>query len=164
MVYELMRKSGEVKKVCIDDFDIAFCKGCRVCHETAVCVQHDDTDKLMKLYEWAQVIVSVSPSYWADVPGQYKAFIDRCTPWCNTHEPHASLTKGKRGYTIALRTGPGEKECMRIIETVEHFHGHLEIERGESLILCSVENREDAKKRTEEIIRFCEKITYDTQK
>ena len=48
------------------------------------------------------MIVSVAPSYWADVPGQFKAFIDRCTPWSNTHEPHASLGGGKRGGAMEL--------------------------------------------------------------
>jgi len=45
----------------------------------------------MKEYEWANIVVSISPSYWADIPGQFKVFIDRCTPWCNTHEPHEHL-------------------------------------------------------------------------
>ena len=57
--------------------------------------------------EIANIVISVSPSYWADVPGQFKSFIDRCTPWCNTHEPHAKISSGKKGYTIALRTGSG---------------------------------------------------------
>ena len=66
---------------CIDDYDIHFCRGCRRCHTTAECVQHDGVDALMARFERADVIVCVSPSYWADVPGQFKAFIDRCTPW-----------------------------------------------------------------------------------
>ena len=47
----------------------------------------------MAEFEAADVIISVSPSYWADVPGQFKAFIDRCTPWSNTHEPHKALIR-----------------------------------------------------------------------
>ena len=94
----------------------------------------------------------------ADVPGQFKAFIDRCTPWCNTHEPHASIPSGKKGYVIALRTGPGMKECERIIETVNHFYGHLEIGRCGSLGLCSVERKQDAEARKDEIIEFCGRI------
>lgn len=39
------------------------------------------------------------------------------------------------------------KECERIIKTLEHFYGHLEIECCGSLGLCSVECKEDAKKR-----------------
>ena len=111
---ELSRKY-ETKQVCIDDYDIAFCKGCRSCHNTAKCVMTDGAQQLMAEFEAADVIVCVSPSYWADVPGQFKAFIDRCTPYSNTHEPHASLSKGKKGYAAVLRTGPNIKECERLI-------------------------------------------------
>lgn len=144
--------------VCIDDYRIHFCKGCRSCHTTGVCVQRDDVDRLMAQFERADVVVSVSPSYWADIPGQFKAFIDRCTPWCNTHEPHAKLSGGKRGYVVALRTGPSLKECSRIIESIEHFYGHLEIERCGSLGLCSIEYKEAVAPRKPELERFCEKI------
>lgn len=65
-----------VKSVCIDDYDFSFCRGCRSCHATAECVQQDDVDILMSEFEQADVIISVSPSYWADVPGQFKAFIN----------------------------------------------------------------------------------------
>lgn len=106
----------------------------------------------------ADIIVCVSPSYWADVPAQFKAFIDRCTPWCNTHEPHAKLKSDKKGYAVALRTGPDMKECQRIIGTITHFYGHLEIESCGSLGLCSVENRNDAAARKAEIISFCDSI------
>lgn len=152
-------EGNEVRSVCIDDYQIGFCKGCRRCHETAECFIRDDTERLMEQYDWADRIVAVSPSYWADVPGQFKVFIDRCTPWCNTHEPHASLKKGKKGYAVALRTGPGRAECERIVKTIEHFHGHLEIESCGSLCLCSIENKDDVLKRLNEIAAFCERIT-----
>lgn len=148
----------EVRSVCIDDYHIGFCKGCRACHKTAKCVQSDGVGKVIGDYEWADVIISVSPSYWADVPGQFKAFIDRCTPWCNTHEPHAAIGPGKKGYAIVLRTGPGMKECQRIIESIEHFYGHMEIACCGSLGLCSVEYKADVAQRKDEIIAFCEQI------
>ena len=148
----------DVKSICIDDYSFSFCKGCRSCHNTARCVQQDDIDLIMEEFERADVIVSVAPSYWADIPGQFKAFVDRCTPWCNTHEPHASLSKGKRGYAIALRTGPSMPECQRIISSIEHFYGHLEIECCGSLGLCSVEYKEAVEPRRAEITAFCDKI------
>lgn len=151
-----VNKNNQVKCVCIDDFDIKFCKGCRQCHTTAECFQKDDTRKLIDQYAWADRIVSVSPSYWADIPGQFKVFIDRCTPWCNTHEPHATLPQGKYGYVIALRTGPGMQECHRIIGSIEHFYGHLEIKPSGSLGLCSVESKEDVAGRVDEIKLFCD--------
>lgn len=147
-----------VRKICIDDYKINFCKGCRACHKTAKCIQNDDVLKVIEEYIWADIIISVSPSYWADVPGQFKAFIDRCTPWCNTHEPHVTIGSGKKGYSIALRTGPGMRECDRIIESIEHFYGHMEIQAQGSLGLCSVEYKEDVEGRRSEIEAFCNKI------
>ncbi len=146
----------DVTTLCIDDYTFSFCKGCRSCHTTAECVMHDGVDRIMEEMDSADVIVCVAPSYWADVPGQFKAFIDRCTPWCNTHEPHASIRSGKRGYGIALRTGPNMKECDRVLDSIDHFYGHLEIARCGRLGLCSVENREAAADRRGEIEAFCD--------
>lgn len=146
------------ESACIDDYSVAYCRGCRSCHETAQCVMDDGAQALMARMEAADVIVCVSPSYWADVPGQFKVFIDRCTPWCNTHEPHASLSPGKRGYAVVLRTGSGMKECERLIETIEHFYGHLEIERSGRLALPQIEYREQVEPHREELERFCRGI------
>ncbi len=154
----LRNSKNEIREICIDDYDINYCKGCRVCHKTAECVQHDDVPTLMDELDRADIIVCVSPSYWADIPGQFKAFIDRCTPWCNTHEPHAKLKTGKRGYTIALRTGSSMRECNKIIESIEHFYGHLEIAPSGSLGLCSVEYKEAVADRADEIKAFCDTI------
>jgi len=158
VVSECLKEKHEVKCICIDDYKFSFCIGCRICHTTAKCIQQDDIDKIMAEYQWADIIVSVAPSYWADVPGQFKAFIDRCTPWCNTHEPHATISGGKKGYAIALRTGPSMRECQRIIETIEHFYGHLEIECCGGLGLCSIEFKEAVEARKDEITEFCEGI------
>ena len=150
----------EVKSICIDDYSFAFCKGCRACHKTASCVMGDAQviREIMNEFDEADVIVSVAPSYWADVPGQFKSFIDRVTPWCNTHEPHATIKAGKKGYAVALRTGPNMPECERFIGSIEHFYGHLEIERAGHLGLTSVEYKEDVEPRKQEIIDFSKTI------
>ena len=99
LVSDQLSVKYSVKSICIDDYAFAFCRGCRSCHDTAKCVMNDAAvvEEIMHEYDEADVIVSVSPSYWADVPGQFKAFIDRCTPWCNTHEPHATIKPGNKG-------------------------------------------------------------------
>ena len=147
-----------VRSACIDDYRIGFCRGCRACERTPRCVQHDGMDELMAQLTWADVLVIVSPSYWADIPGQLKAFIDRCTPWCDTHQPHASLPEGKLGYTVALRAGGSMGECRRIIETIEHFFGHMRIACSGSLGLCATGSRDAAMAHREEIDRFCAEI------
>ena len=158
LVKQYVEERNVVKTICIDDYEIKLCKGCRKCHETAKCFQNDDVVKLMDSFDWADRIVSVSPSYWADIPGQFKVFIDRCTPWCDTHEPHAKLKSGKKGYAIALRTGPSMPECDRIISSIEHFYGHLEIQPSGKLGLCGIEYKEDLIDRIEEIKSFCEQL------
>ena len=45
--------NNEVRCVCIDDYDIGYCKGCRTCHTTAKCVQSYDVPKLMEQFAWA---------------------------------------------------------------------------------------------------------------
>lgn len=154
-----LKVKHDVKCICIDDFEVKFCRGCRICHKTAKCVQKDDVTKIMEQFEWADIIICVSPSYWADIPGQFKVFIDRCTPWCNTHEPHAAISNGKKGYVIALRTGSSMRECNKIIESIEHFYGHLEIIPSGSLGLCSIEFKEAVENRKKEIEEFCYKIS-----
>lgn len=158
MAQEGLSAAFETKAVCIDDYSIALCRGCRSCHQTAACVMQDGAQELLSEMAWADVILCVAPSYWADVPGQFKVFIDRCTPWCNTHEPYATIGSGKAGYAIALRTGPSMRECDRLLETIRHFYGHLEVDTRGTLGLCQVENRDDALGRKEEILRFCEDI------
>lgn len=49
-------------------------------------------------------------------------------------------------------------ECERLIASIEHFYGHMEIECCDSLGLCSVEYKEDLDCRKEEIIEFCNQI------
>lgn len=112
IVHSFLDKEHDIRSICIDDYDIKFCKGCRSCHKTAKCVQNDDV-----------------------------------------------ISAGKKGYSIALRTGPNMKECNRIIESIEHFYGHLEIVPSGSLGLCSIEYKEALEDRKDEIHAFCSKIS-----
>ena len=150
----------DTKCICIDDYKFSFCRGCRACHKTASCVMSDAQviRDIMNEFDNADIIVSVAPSYWADIPGQFKSFIDRVTPWCNTHEPHAAVKPGKKGYAVALRTGPNMPECERLIGSIEHFYGHLEIECSGHLGLTSIEYKEQVGPRRQEIIDFCGNI------
>ncbi len=49
-------------------------------------------------------------------------------------------------------------ECERIISSIEHFYGHLEIEPCGKLGLCSIEYKENVAARIDEIKEFCDKI------
>lgn len=79
-------------------------------------------------------------------------------PLIDMHEPHATIKPGKKGYSIALRTGPNMSECERIIGSIEHFYGHLEIESVGHLGLTSIEYKVDVESRKQEIFDFCKCI------
>lgn len=152
------RLMGEhsVETVCLGELEIGFCRGCRACHTTAECGIQDDVGTLLEMMDRAEHIVFVVPSYWGDFPGQLKAFIDRCTPYSNTHEPHARLKTGKKGYAIALRTGTNEAECRHILESIAHYYGHMDIAMEHSFFLCGIQNRDDIAARKTEILRHCD--------
>ncbi len=52
----------------------------------------------------------------------------------------------KKGYTVALRTEPGMHEYDRMIQSIEHFYGHLHIESSGHLGLTSIEYEESVER------------------
>ena len=48
IVLECLKDRFDVKSICIDDFEVGLCKGCRSCHSTAKCIQQDDVDVIME--------------------------------------------------------------------------------------------------------------------
>lgn len=70
----------------------------------------------------------------------------------------ATIPAGKKGYVIALRTGPNMHECQKIIGSIEHFYGHLEIQCSGSLGLPSIEFKENVEARADEIKHFVDGV------
>ena len=50
------------------------------------------------------------------------------------------------------------KECERLISTIEHFYGHMEIEIVDRIGFCSIELKEAVNGIKNEIVEFCKKI------
>jgi multimeric flavodoxin WrbA len=145
----------------LSDCNINYCTGCTTCYETTECCQKDDVQKIVYAIDKADIIVTISPSYWADITGQLKVFIDRLTPYCDTQEPYATLSKGKKGFAIALRTGNNPSECIHIVESINHFYGHLKIdfEDNYNMFLCGI-NRgtDDVSRHKDKIKQFADLI------
>lgn len=131
------------KLICLGSCKIEYCKGCKACYQTYGCVQKDDMEMLKKELNAADRIVIAAPSYWADVPGQFKVFIDRCTAYSNTNPLFRPNGSGKRCYAIALRTGTRPMECEHIIETIRHWCGHMEIDLADSMYFCGIQDEQD---------------------
>lgn len=134
-----------VNSICLGDVHIQFCKGCKSCYDTGNCFQEDNMEAIINEIDDSDIIIIASPSYWADIPGQFKVFIDRCTVYSDTNPNpnHRELKPGKKCYVIALRTGKRPVECEHIIESINHWCGHMKIDMIDSMYFCEVSNKED---------------------
>ena len=64
----------EIKKYSMATANVNFCFGCKECYENGKCVQNDDVEMIVDDILSSDFVLIVSPSYWADVPGQLKTF------------------------------------------------------------------------------------------
>lgn len=144
--------------VCLGELDLHFCRGCKACYKTCACVRKDDVQSLLSRMDEADVLIIAIPSYWGDVPAQFKAFIDRCTPYSNTNPnpAHKILRPGKKCFGIALRAGTRPGECEHIIETIAHWCGHMGIEMAGSMYFCQINEEQDIIPRKPEIREIAE--------
>lgn len=139
-----LRDAGaEVKTFFPGSLNIAYCKGCMTCLSTRKCIQTDDMDKVMDAVAAADIVVVASPSYWGDITGQLKVFFDRSTPYGNTCDGGTIIPAGKKGIAVAVRAGMRQTENQHLVDAMNHYFSHLEIEPAGALTIESVMNPED---------------------
>ncbi len=143
----------EVKTYFLGNMKISYCQGCMSCHKTRKCTQDDDVDLIMNDLMESDIILIASPSYWGDITGQLKVFIDRSTPYGNTCDGGTSIPCGKVGIAVAVRAGQREIENQHIVDTINHYYSHLEIKPIESFTIQSIMDVEDFAGREEEMKR-----------
>lgn len=111
----------------LSNLNIGYCCGCKSCNLTGKCIQTDDVQKIVEAVFSSQLVIVASPSYWGDVTGQMKVFIDRCTPYCNTNTARLPVSSSVKGVAVAVRAGSNQQENLNLVHTIEHFLGHLDI-------------------------------------
>jgi multimeric flavodoxin WrbA len=147
-----MRVAGaQVQRFSLGQLRIGFCTGCRECEVTQRCVQRDDMDLLLEGILDSDIVLLASPSYWGDVTGQMKVFIDRSLPLCNAATGSTPVSKGKIGLAVAIRAGQSTGENEHIVDTFEHFFGHLGIRMAGSLTVEGVDALSDLENREAEL-------------
>lgn len=101
----------------LNDYTIKPCIGCRVCEHTNECVHKgDDVDKLHEAILEADAYVLGTPTYYGDITGQFKQFVDRCYPFvdikkdCETKQLSfgSIIPVRKPGVLIAISGGHGD--------------------------------------------------------
>ena len=124
----LIENEFSVKRYCLGMCKINYCLGCKKCYIDGKCVQKDDVEKIVRDICGADIVLIASPSYWGDITGQLKVFFDRNTPYGDTNENRITYPcKAAYGISVSLRAGRSEKENIHILESIEHYYGHLGI-------------------------------------
>lgn len=110
------------------DYEIKPCRGCRYCEEKNVCViRGDDVPILHQAIRESDAFVLGTPTYYGDITGQFKQFVDRCYPFCQiVHtadgkmEFHSILPQRKPGILVAISGSHGPEVFDSHIKVAGH--------------------------------------------
>lgn len=152
VVQGMQEKGIKTKSYCLGNLKLNYCLGCKKCYEKGVCIQNDDMNTLINELKLADIIVIGTPDYWGDVSGQLKVFFDRNTPYANTNINRISMPHPKFGIAISVREGPEEFENTNIINSINHYFGHLEIQPIARLSVTDTSNLDDLLKNQQDKI------------
>ena len=128
-------KNVETELVQLSEFDIKHCAGCEeFCEKTGECNIQDDMQKLYPKLKEADVLIIGTPTYYWNVSGVVKDFIDRTNPLYNTES-----LKGKIGAAVAVAEESGQELALSAISKFFELHsmkqiGSIAIVRGDKPI------------------------------
>lgn len=133
-----------VKKYCIGELEMNYCYGCKKCYVSGECVQSDAVKNVVLNILSSDYVIIVAPSWWADVPAQLKTLFDRTTPYSDTN-PSCKYKAEKpiKGIAIAVRAGVRQQENELILNSIQHYFGHLGIETVERISICQTDTLND---------------------
>lgn len=82
MLKTLLKATGlDYDLINLKDHHILPCLNCKSCHKTFACAQKDDMQPLYQKLIAADIIALGSPTYFDNVTGIMKNFMDRCLPF-----------------------------------------------------------------------------------
>jgi multimeric flavodoxin WrbA len=126
------KKNLETELVHLVDFDIKHCSGCSdFCEKTGECNIQDDMQKLYSKLKEADVFIIGTPTYYWNVTGLVKDFIDRTNPLY-----HTESLKGKMGAAVAVSEEDGQELALSAISSFFELQnvkqlGGIAIARGD---------------------------------
>lgn len=75
---EIAKQRGwQMEYIHLYEKNISYCKGCRACMKTKICVEKDDIQEIAGLLKECDVVILAAPVYWANVPAVVKNLFDR---------------------------------------------------------------------------------------
>lgn len=116
-------KNVETELVHLSEFDITHCTGCGdFCEETGECNIQDGMQKLYPKLKESDVLIIGTPTYYWNVAGLVKDFIDRTNPLY-----HAESLKGKLGAAVAVAEEDGQELALSAISSFFELQGMKQI-------------------------------------
>jgi multimeric flavodoxin WrbA len=145
---EIMRginyKGIETELFYLTDYLIKPCIGCRVCEKTHNCViKDDDTPILHKAIRECSGIILGSPTYYGDITGQFKQFVDRCYPFIEVKKDvenktisFGSILKNKKpGIMVAVSGAMSEQVLKSHLEVAKYCFNDINAFLCDSLLI-----------------------------
>jgi multimeric flavodoxin WrbA len=129
------RKDVTIELIQLSSLDIKHCAGCDdYCKNTGECKTQDDMQKLYPKLKDADVLIIGSPTYFWNVSGLIKNFMDRCLPLY-----YQKALKGKKGAAVAVSEIDGQNRTLSAISGFFQLLGMKElgsvsIARGEDMV------------------------------
>jgi len=116
-------KNVTAELVQLSDFNIEHCAGCgEFCEKTGKCKIEDDMQKLYPKLKEADVLIVGTPTYYWNVTGVVKDFIDRTNPLYSTES-----LKGKIGVAVAVSEESGQELALSAISSFFELQGMKQI-------------------------------------
>jgi len=117
------KKNVETELIQLSDYKIEHCSGCLdYCEKTKKCKIKDDMQKLYPELKEADALIIGTPTYYYNVSGSVKDFIDRSNPLYN-----AESLKGKIGAAIAVSEEEGHNQALTAISSLFQLHKLREV-------------------------------------
>lgn len=135
---------AEIRKYCVGELKMSYCRGCKKCYIDGECCQSDDVKNVILDILSSDYVIIAAPSYWAGVPAQLKTLFDRTTPYGDTN-PNRKYKADKpiKGIAVAVRAGINQAENELILNSIAHYFGHLGIETVKRISICQTDTLND---------------------
>lgn len=111
-----------VELVHLSDMNINHCQGCGFCKKTANCKINDDMQQLYQKLTEADALILGTPTFFWDVSGLLKDFIDR------THPLYiGEKLKGKFAAAIVTAAATGQGKALSTVESFFQLHNMINL-------------------------------------
>ncbi len=137
------------EKICLGDLNFKGCISCAGCEKTGKCVLADDMAPIYDKLKSADIVILASPIYFAGVPSQLKAMIDRCqSEWVAKYKlkvksKKLKVNKTKKGAFICISGYKKDIFFKTAKQTIGAFFKTLGIDFSDELFFGGVEGRGD---------------------